>query len=208
MGSEFSAIFQLAGQLQALRQEAAHACVHACLPEVENIIARKVNDPQRIERLLDRLLDVAFDENALQLFKRLCLHYWFIDPHATASYVQAYRELWDEESLERPRETSKLIATEQVSEQQTEQVTRLLAAMGGTPLSAREIMTKLGLTHRPTFLYSYLQPALADGLIEMTRPDAPRARNQKYRKTAKDRHTSPFPLPPSPFNREGTGHGE
>jgi hypothetical protein len=30
---------------------------------------------------------------------------------------------------------------------------------------------------------SYLQPALKAGFIEMTRPDAPRARNQKYRIT-------------------------
>jgi len=78
-----------------------------------------------------------------------------------------------------------LIATEQVGEQVTEQVARLLSAMEKIPLSAQEIMAKLGLKHRPTFLYSYLRPALDAGLIEMTRPDAPRARNQKYRKTAK-----------------------
>jgi hypothetical protein len=46
-------------------------------------------------------------------------------------------------------------------------------------------MTKLALNHRPTFLYSYLQPALKAGLIEMTVPDKPRAKNQKYRLTAK-----------------------
>ncbi len=77
-----------------------------------------------------------------------------------------------------------LIETEQASEQQTEQVSRLLAVMGNAPMSAREIMAELGLSHRPTFLYSYLQPALAAELIEMTHPDAPTARNQKYRKTA------------------------
>jgi len=92
-----------------------------------------------------------------------------------------------------------LIATEQVSEQQTEQVARLLAAMGRTPLSAREIMTKLGLAHRPTFLYSYLQPALAQRLIEMTRPDAPRARNQKYRLTATGKRLT---------DKDGSGHGQ
>jgi len=42
-------------------------------------------------------------------------------------------------------------------------------------------MERLGLSHRPTFLYSYLQPALAAGMIEMPHPDTPRARNQKYR---------------------------
>ncbi len=91
-----------------------------------------------------------------------------------------------------------LIETEQGGEQQTEQVSRLLAAMGGTPLSTREIMRKLGLSHRPTFLYSYLRPALAAGLIEMTRPDAPRARNQRYRLTALGRRRT---------DPEGAGHG-
>ncbi len=80
-----------------------------------------------------------------------------------------------------------LIETEQVSEQQTEQVSRLLAVVGNAPMSAKAIMSELGLSHRPTFLYTYLQPALAAGLIEMTNPEAPTARNQKYRKTARGR---------------------
>ena len=46
-------------------------------------------------------------------------------------------------------------------------------------------MTELGLAHRPTFRKNYLHPALAAGLIEMTQPDIPRARNQKYRLTAR-----------------------
>jgi ATP-dependent DNA helicase RecG len=45
-------------------------------------------------------------------------------------------------------------------------------------------MIKLGLSHRPTFRKNYLHPALEAGLIEMTQPDNPRARNQKYRLTA------------------------
>jgi ATP-dependent DNA helicase RecG len=41
------------------------------------------------------------------------------------------------------------------------------------------------LSHRPTFLYTYLQAALKAGLIEMTIPDKPTSRLQKYRLTAK-----------------------
>jgi Fic family protein len=78
-----------------------------------------------------------------------------------------------------------VLQTEQVSEQVTEQVTRLLDNMDNQAYSSRELMTKLALNHRPTFLYSYLQPALKAGLIEMTVPNKPRARNQKYRLTAK-----------------------
>jgi hypothetical protein len=45
----------------------------------------------------------------------------------------------------------------------------------------------LGLSHRPTFLYDYLQPAIRAGFAEMTWPDAPTSPTQKYRLTAKGR---------------------
>ncbi len=45
----------------------------------------------------------------------------------------------------------------------------------------------LGLSHRPTLLYSYLQPAIEAGLLEMTIPDKPRSSKQKYKLTAKGR---------------------
>lgn len=73
--------------------------------------------------------------------------------------------------------------TEHDIEHVTEQVKRLLRIIGPDACSARDLMAKLNLTHRPTFLYTYLQPALKAGFIEMTRPDAPRSRNQKYRIT-------------------------
>lgn len=75
------------------------------------------------------------------------------------------------------------VETEHVTEHVTEQVERLLRVIGPDACSTRELMARLNLIHRPTFLYTYLQPALTAGLIEMTRPDAPRARNQKYRIT-------------------------
>ena len=43
-------------------------------------------------------------------------------------------------------------------------------------------MEKLGLSHRPTFRKNYLLPAMKQGLVEMTIPDKPNSRNQKYRK--------------------------
>jgi ATP-dependent DNA helicase RecG len=41
------------------------------------------------------------------------------------------------------------------------------------------------LQDREHFRKEYLQPALQAGVIEMTRPDNPRAANQKYFLTAK-----------------------
>lgn len=35
-------------------------------------------------------------EQGKALFKALCRHYWTLDPQATAGYVNAYREMWDD----------------------------------------------------------------------------------------------------------------
>ncbi len=68
-----------------------------------------------------------------------------------------------------------------VPEQVTEQVMRLVKALGTHESSSREIMELLGLKHRPTFLYDYLQPAINVGFIDMTLPDKPRSSKQRYR---------------------------
>lgn len=81
--------------------------------------------------------------------------------------------------------------TEQETDQVSEHVMRLLAALGSETCSARELMTRLQLAHRPNFLYSYLQPALRHGLVEMTLPDVPRARNQKYRLSGRGKSLLP-----------------
>ena len=74
--------------------------------------------------------------------------------------------------------------TEQVAVQVTEQVGRLLEVVGDEPAAGAELMERLGLTHRPSFLYSYLRPALDAGLVAMTLPDKPTSRRQAYRLTA------------------------
>jgi len=48
-------------------------------------------------------------------------------------------------------------------------------------------MELLNLKHRPTFRKNYLHPALAAELIEMTIPETPNARGQKYRRVVKDK---------------------
>ena len=73
--------------------------------------------------------------------------------------------------------------TPEVTEQVTEQVARLLVALGGQTLSLQELMQSLGLSHRPNFLALHLRPALGANLIQMTVPDKPNSRLQKYRLT-------------------------
>jgi len=73
--------------------------------------------------------------------------------------------------------------SDQESDYQSDQVIRLLKALRKSQRSALDLMRELGLVHRPTFRKNYLHPALAKRLIEMTQPDIPKARNQKYRLT-------------------------
>lgn len=75
--------------------------------------------------------------------------------------------------------------TPQVTEQVTEQVGKMLRQFGNKPVDGKSLMDAVGISHRPTFLYSYLQPALNVGLVEMTIPDKPRSSKQKYRLTDK-----------------------
>lgn len=75
--------------------------------------------------------------------------------------------------------------TEQVREQVTEQVEKLLATIGDKECSTKEIMELLGLKHRPTFRDNYLLPALELGYIEMTIPNKPNSSKQKYRSVKK-----------------------
>lgn len=75
------------------------------------------------------------------------------------------------------------IRTPQVAPHVSPQVRRLLAVLAGE-MSRRDILHALGLRDRKSLRERYLLPALGDGYVEMTRPDAPNARNQKYRLTA------------------------
>ena len=75
--------------------------------------------------------------------------------------------------------------TDQDSDQVTDQVKLLAKVMNNKAVSANELMKKLNLTHRPSFRSSYLHPAIKLGFIEMTLPEKPNSRNQKYRLTSK-----------------------
>jgi len=51
-------------------------------------------------------------------------------------------------------------------------------------MSRQTIQDALGLTNREHFRKTYLAPALEQGVIEMTLPDKPNSRSQRYRLTA------------------------
>ena len=77
---------------------------------------------------------------------------------------------------------SEVITTAQVNEQVNAQVNLLLVKLGRETLSAKELMSRVGLKHRQNFQKNYLKPALEQRAIEMTIPDKPNSNQQKYRR--------------------------
>jgi ATP-dependent DNA helicase RecG len=65
-----------------------------------------------------------------------------------------------------------------------EQVRRLLTLLVEQgPMGRPEAQAALKLTSRANFRRRYLEPALTEGLVEMTVPDRPKSRAQRYRIT-------------------------
>lgn len=70
----------------------------------------------------------------------------------------------------------------QVTGQVSPEVHRLVGVVP-LPMTRMEIQRALELKSRENFERRYLKPALADGVLEMTLPDKPNSRLQKYRLT-------------------------
>lgn len=83
-----------------------------------------------------------------------------------------------------PRQESAIAP--QVAPHDTPHVGRLIAAVQGE-MSRADLMIALGLADRRHFATAYLQPGIDAGLLEITRPDRPRSRAQRYRLTARGR---------------------
>lgn len=108
----------------------------------------------------------------------------FIFPLATP--LEAVTEKSGTKSAKRSK--SRLEPATQSPTQLPDPVTRILQALTDAPLSSGELRRRLNLKHRPTFRDNYLHPALEAGYIEMTIPEKPNSRLQKYRLTEKGKH--------------------
>ena len=65
----------------------------------------------------------------------------------------------------------------------TEHVERLISILTGE-MNRPQLQDILGISNRSHFVQAFLGPALKAGLIEMTLPDKPTSRHQRYRRTA------------------------
>ena len=96
--SKMDNLVQRVGELAEDAQKLATQAVQQYAAEVEAIVKVQSRDSRRIERCLDGMLDFCFDDDVLVLYRKLCRYYFAIDPETTASYVHAYREMWDEQT--------------------------------------------------------------------------------------------------------------
>ena len=112
---------------------------------------------------------------------------WFLvrlPVHERASPAATEHETGQDKSLKNKKKGQgtlhdTLHDTPQVTDQVEQLVTVLTRAM-----NRARIQTGLGLKDRSHFVEAYLGPALKAGLIEMTLPDKPQSRHQRYRRTA------------------------
>jgi len=88
-------IKELGNAIVTLQREAVKQTLIYWKPEAEKIINTKSKDINNIEHTLDALCEAAFDDEILNIFKKLCRYYYDIDPQATAQQIQFYREMWD-----------------------------------------------------------------------------------------------------------------
>lgn len=62
---------------------------------------------------------------------------------------------------------------------------QLVQVIGHQQCSIKEMLSNLGLKHRPNFLQNYLNPAIQEGYVRLLYPDKPRHPRQKYLLTVK-----------------------
>lgn len=83
-----------------------------------------------------------------------------------------------DETLDEAISTSHLPITNE-----TININKLLDVMeSGKPMTANEIMEKLGIKSKETLRGQYLDPAIKQGLVSLTIPDKPTSKNQMYYK--------------------------
>ena len=90
-----------------------------------------------------------------------------------------------EEIREKVESTDNRTTTEQLTEQLTGQERILLLSIGDEQYTLKQLMEKLKLKHRPTFLENYINPAMKNGFIRLLYPEKPNHPRQKYLLTVK-----------------------
>ncbi len=148
-------------------------------PKVESLFRCIGEDVLPKADIMERL-QLTDRKNFVATYLQPALAQGFVEmtiPDKPQSRLQKYR------LTEQGMEASKTDNVGRSALELTPQVESLLRCVGEEALSKADIMERLRLTDRKNFVAAYLQPALALGLVEMTIPDKPQSRLQKYRLT-------------------------
>jgi hypothetical protein len=86
-------ISKAASEIIKIRQQA----YAAYLPVVNELCSREVSE-EELSHCLDYLLDFAEDESILALYKKLCRTFLYTYPECIEFYINAYKEMCEEES--------------------------------------------------------------------------------------------------------------
>ncbi len=86
-------VYQIAEQISQLHQKV----YETYLPLVEDICSIKATEDE-LSHFLDYLLDFEYDEKILSLYKKICRRYLYAYPECIKSYIEAYREMWEDEN--------------------------------------------------------------------------------------------------------------
>jgi hypothetical protein len=89
----YASISEIAKSLIALGNTAAAQYE----PIVNDLINSHCKDHMEIQRTMDYLLDFCGNPAVLQLFKKLCRYYYYLDPVGTSEYIGFYLEQWEPE---------------------------------------------------------------------------------------------------------------
>lgn len=138
------------------------------------------NSPQYLERFFRNLL---LGEQ-MPLHNR-DLHIAAVDVQSAETEQVPNKHRTSTEQVQDKLETSNLISTGNQIYTDDRNTIRLVQAMRGEKLSIKEIMSKIELKHRPTFMENYLNPAIENGFVRLLYPDSPRHPRQKYLLTVK-----------------------
>ena len=67
----------------------------------------------------------------------------------------------------------------------TENEKLIISSIGNGQYTLKQLMEKMGLKHRPTFMENYLVPSIKNGMVRLLFPDKPQHPRQNYLLTVK-----------------------
>lgn len=170
---------------------------HEVTPEVRRLILVLEGEKTRLE--LQKLLNLRDEKNFRENYLHAAIEQSFViltlpntPTHPDQKYKLSPKGYRIKEEFQRLTKALNSQATMQVTMQDTMQVTvqvtmqeeQLIAAMEDVH-SRDDLQERLKINNRDYFRTAYINSALKQDLIEMTIPDKPHSKNQKYRLTRK-----------------------